>query len=269
MERLLFVLVLSALAANSQTTCSHSLLRPLAAGSTIQVFRNGLLQCIGSACGTADYSVSGQSVRMSFWTSTDVFKVFYQTPDATGHWPIVQEAFKCAGSNDGAAVQVVPSQVALPAPMPGPPGAPGSVGPPGPPGADGKPGPQGPPGPVGLLLLAADGTLSLQVQPGLEPAALQWSLVYDPTVVMSIAATAAQPATNAGKTITCASPTSGVYSCVLAGMNQTTLGNGAIASVALTLADGTTQAYVGLANTAGATPAATSDSFNGIGAFVQ
>ena len=78
-------------------------------------------------------------------------------------------------------------------------------------------------------------SLSLTLPSGAGVAALQWKLTYPPADIVSIRATATGSATAAGKSLACGA-SSGAYSCILAGMNATTIQNGDVAAVSLTLA---------------------------------
>lgn len=77
--------------------------------------------------------------------------------------------------------------------------------------------------------------LTLTTQSGSGPAAIQWTLTYNPAQISAIAATAGPALTAAGKSISCNS-TPGSYTCVAYGMNTTTIANGVAASVSVTAA---------------------------------
>src|SRR5579871_2623585 len=100
---------------------------------------------------------------------------------------------------------------------------------------------------------AANGTVSLNLTltspVGNEPAALQWTLTYPSSNVVSISAVAGSAATNAGKTLTCSSG-SGTYSCIASGMNANIISNGTVAVVNLTIASGVSSTTLGISGMA-------------------
>src|SRR5579885_650610 len=67
---------------------------------------------------------------------------------------------------------------------------------------------------------ASNGSVALNLNvtspAGSEPSALQWTLTYSSSSVVSISATAASAATAAGKSLTCSSA-AGSYTCLLTG----------------------------------------------------
>src|SRR5579872_6583486 len=76
--------------------------------------------------------------------------------------------------------------------------------------------------------------LSLASPPGSEPAAIQWTLTYDPSAVAAVNASAEAAASAAGKTLQCASGT-GSLTCILAGMNANAIPSGPVTDVNITL----------------------------------
>src|SRR3982751_1387103 len=78
--------------------------------------------------------------------------------------------------------------------------------------------------------------LSLQSPAGSTVAALQWTLTYPPGV--SLSAVAGPAATAAGKTVTCASTSSG-YACIAAGMNANSIADGVVAIISATISGST------------------------------
>ncbi len=71
------------------------------------------------------------------------------------------------------------------------------------------------------------------------PASLEWTLSYS-TVDFSSATVAAGPvATAANKSVTCAS-SSGILRCIVSGLNDTTIPNGIVATISLTVSTSTT-----------------------------
>src|SRR3954451_19794833 len=93
-------------------------------------------------------------------------------------------------------------------------------------------------------------TLSTAVG-GTQPAALQWTLSYTPSDVLSINAVAGSAAVAAGKSITCTSAT-GAYRCVLAGVNSNAIQDGVVAAINITLAPTASRTSVGVIDTVGA-----------------
>lgn len=97
--------------------------------------------------------------------------------------------------------------------------------------------------PVSLnLSLASSGT---------APAALQFTLSYPASGIAALAATTGPASVSAGKSISCAS-VSGAYTCVLYGINSTTIPNGVVAVVGVTLASATPSASIQVTNAEGA-----------------
>src|SRR6266481_399462 len=88
---------------------------------------------------------------------------------------------------------------------------------------------------------AANGTVSLNLNltspAGSEPASVQWTLTYPAANVVSISASAGAAATTAGKTLSCVAG-SGSYTCMASGLNATTIANGTVAVVNLTMVAG-------------------------------
>jgi len=105
---------------------------------------------------------------------------------------------------------------------------------------------------------ASNGTVSLNVNltatGGNEPAGIQWTLTYTQGNVTAISVTAGPAAIAAGKTLNCFAG-SGNYTCLISGMNTTTIGNGTVAFVDLTMAAGSTATSIGLSSAAGASAA--------------
>src|SRR5581483_6846671 len=77
-------------------------------------------------------------------------------------------------------------------------------------------------------------SLSLSSSAPVPPSALQWTLTYATSDVLSISAAAGPVLTAAGKTITCQAG-SGTLSCLASGMNGSTIANGVAAVVTVTL----------------------------------
>src|SRR3954451_17028312 len=80
-------------------------------------------------------------------------------------------------------------------------------------------------------------TLSLTSQPGSEPAALEWTMGYSPSMVTNLAVSTGPALTAAGKTVACSGASTG-YTCVASGLNANSIANGVIATLAVTLAPG-------------------------------
>src|SRR5437899_92789 len=71
-----------------------------------------------------------------------------------------------------------------------------------------------------------------------RPAALQWTIGYSTADISSINVTAGSGAITAGKIVAC-NPTPGSVICVVYGLNNTTVLNGAVATVQLTISAST------------------------------
>src|SRR5215831_9095019 len=76
--------------------------------------------------------------------------------------------------------------------------------------------------------------VSLSSPAGSEPAALQWTTAYPASSMAPAAASAGPSTTAAGKALSCSS-SSGVYTCVVTGMNSTPIANGIVAYLTFTL----------------------------------
>src|SRR5262245_36173328 len=76
--------------------------------------------------------------------------------------------------------------------------------------------------------------LSLNTVSGSVPAGLQWTLGYAATDVATISAVAGPALTAVGKTLTCVTA-SGSLACLSTGTNSTSIGNGVVAVVSVTL----------------------------------
>ena len=100
-------------------------------------------------------------------------------------------------------------------------------------------------------IAAANGTVSLNLvltsPAGNEPAALQWTFTYPTSNVLSISAAAGPSATNAGKALNCTAG-SGAYTCLAWGMNNSTIQNGTVAIVNLTIAAGVIGTSINIGN---------------------
>jgi hypothetical protein len=110
-------------------------------------------------------------------------------------------------------------------------------------------------GPVGGVV-----TLSLSMNSsGSQPAAVQWDIDYSPTDISALSVAASPTSTAAGKSVTCNSGT-GTSRCVLWGLDSTTIPNGVLATVTLTLSGSTlnTLTSVQLANGMASAPDGTS-----------
>jgi hypothetical protein len=97
--------------------------------------------------------------------------------------------------------------------------------------------------------------ISLTVQPGAKIAALQWSLVYPESDIVSVTVAAAPAAQMARKTVVCARK-QGSATCLLFGMNQNVMPDGVLVEVTFELSE-QPHSLIGieLKNIAGATAA--------------
>jgi uncharacterized protein (TIGR03437 family) len=111
-------------------------------------------------------------------------------------------------------------------------------------------------------------TLSLTSPASSEPAGLQWTLTYPASNVLSISAVAGSSATNAGKTLSCVAAL-GAYTCLASGLNSTTIQNGAVAIVNLTIAAGVTHTSIGIGNAVAASSAGGSLALSATGGTVS
>ena len=119
---------------------------------------------------------------------------------------------------------------------------------------------------------AANHTVSLNLTltspAGSEPSAVQWSLTFPASNITSISATAGTSATNAGKTLTCASG-AGVYTCLATGMNANIITNGTLAVINVTVAAGVTSTSIGLGNSIASSGSGTAISLTVTGGVIS
>ncbi len=89
---------------------------------------------------------------------------------------------------------------------------------------------------------------------GNEPAAIQWTVTYPLSNVVSISVAAGPAATAAGKALSCvAGPES--YTCLLSGPNTTIISNGPVAVVNMTMATGVSATPIGVSGSEGSSGA--------------
>jgi len=91
------------------------------------------------------------------------------------------------------------------------------------------------------IVLASSSTL---------PASLQWSMGYSAADVSSITVNTGTVATAAGKTVTC-NPAPGSLNCLVFGFNTTTMSNGVVATVAVTLSASTVKTSTAITMSSG------------------
>jgi hypothetical protein len=96
------------------------------------------------------------------------------------------------------------------------------------------------------------GTVNLSIlltSTGTAPAALQWTLGYSTVDFTSAAVTIGAAGTAAGKQVSCTN-TAGSSMCLVSGLNSTTISNGVVATVALTISASTldTSSSISLSN---------------------
>ena len=110
--------------------------------------------------------------------------------------------------------------------------------------------------------------LSLTSVSGGQVAGLQWTLNYSPSDVTAITVAPGSAATAANKSVACVQGT-GTYMCLLAGMNNTVLGDGVAATVSVTLSPTvTTSTAISVTNALGASPSGSPVSVTGSGGTV-
>lgn len=109
---------------------------------------------------------------------------------------------------------------------------------------------------------AGPGTISLNVSlkssAGQQPAGVQWTLSYSTGDFTAIQVTAGPAAVATGKVVYCAGAP-GAYNCIVAGVNSTTLSDGVLAIVSLTISKTTidTVSFVQLQDALAASPSGT------------
>jgi len=74
---------------------------------------------------------------------------------------------------------------------------------------------------------------------GAQVAGVEWTLSFSPTDFSNVSVAAGPSASGAGKTISCNSPTSGQYICLVSGLNANTVADGTIATASFTVSSTT------------------------------
>lgn len=75
--------------------------------------------------------------------------------------------------------------------------------------------------------------LSLSSPAGSEPSAIQWTMDYPPAALSNVSVVSGSALSSAGKSLQC-EPTSGSYTCIGYGLNETIIANGIVAEVTAT-----------------------------------
>ena len=109
--------------------------------------------------------------------------------------------------------------------------------------------------------------LSIASSTGNSPASIEWTFTYTNSDITLITVSPGAAATSAGKTVACAG-SAGSYTCVLAGMNETTIQNGVAAVLTVTLSTSTVSTYIGVSNAMGASATGTTIPVTGTGASI-
>ena len=109
--------------------------------------------------------------------------------------------------------------------------------------------------------------LTLSSSASNPPGALQWTFTYPAAAVSNLSVTAGAALVSAGKSVTCSGDASG-YICIAYGMNATTIGDGVVATVAVTLS-GSSAAPIGLTNPMAASAAGSGIAITGTGGTVS
>ena len=101
--------------------------------------------------------------------------------------------------------------------------------------------------------------LSLTVAPASAPAALEWTYSYSASDFTAVSVAPGPAAVSAGKSVSCRS-SSGAYTCVLFGLNSTTLTSGVVAIATFTVSPTATSkvSVIQVINSSGATVSSTS-----------
>jgi hypothetical protein len=95
-------------------------------------------------------------------------------------------------------------------------------------------------------------TLSLNLTvSGTAPAGLEWKISYLRTQISAISITQGPATSQAKKALTCALG-SGTATCIVTGMNTTSLASGVVANITATIAPGITSASIQISNLTGA-----------------
>jgi hypothetical protein len=96
--------------------------------------------------------------------------------------------------------------------------------------------------------------LNLTSPAGNEPTAIQWTLTYPLSNVISMSVVEGPAASAAGKTLNCVAGAES-YTCMLSGSNTTIMSNGPVAVVSLTMAPGASTTPIGLSESLGSSGA--------------
>jgi hypothetical protein len=96
--------------------------------------------------------------------------------------------------------------------------------------------------------------LNLTSPAGNEPTAIQWTVTYPLSNVVSLSVAEGPAASAAGKTLNCVAGAES-YTCMLSGSNMTIMSNGPVAVVSLTMASGASTTPIGLIESLGSSGA--------------
>lgn len=122
----------------------------------------------------------------------------------------------------------------------------------------------------GSTLSAGSVILNLNVTSTVAPAGLQWTLSYPSADIVSVTMAEGPVAVASGKTISC-NPAPASMTCVASGMNATTISNGTVAVVTMTLATAAVDSSipVSIGGLVGALPDGTETPVSGTGAAIS
>jgi hypothetical protein len=111
---------------------------------------------------------------------------------------------------------------------------------------------------VSTAAIAPGGTADLEISltspPQAPLAALQWTFDYPSAAIRSLTVADGAAAKAAGKTVMCSGSTT-ANTCLVAGANANTIGNGVVAKLSVTLAPDVTIAVIAIRDSLGASPA--------------
>ncbi len=109
--------------------------------------------------------------------------------------------------------------------------------------------------------------LSLTSAAGNAPAAVQWTLTYPASNVSAVAVSTGSAATAAGKSVSC-SGGSGSYRCLVKGMNSTSISDGVVAVVSVTMSSSAASTTISIDRPMGASSSGAEVGMTGTGGTI-
>ena len=103
---------------------------------------------------------------------------------------------------------------------------------------------------------------------GTSPAGLEWTFTYPSSQISVNSVTVGPAATTAGKTLSCAPPSSGSITCLLTGLNTNTMASGVAAIIQLAVSTNAVTTAINVTNTVGVDATGTGLTVSGTGGII-